>query len=169
MIERRSGGPSFQAQPAFVDGKFLVAGDLDAIAVACEIHSALKRAVRTMRRDGCQDRIHLCPCNSKERAPDSPCDGPETHRLQISRCSRMSVPRIHIDNYEHKWARSENRDVQRRRSSRIPEKQIDIIVGCRSRCEHFRPISVVVFPRLSALFPRVLGTFLQNAPWHPCC
>ena len=50
MTQRRRRRPSFHAQPAFVDGKSLVAGDLDAIAVADEIHAALQRAVRTMSR-----------------------------------------------------------------------------------------------------------------------
>ena len=69
MTQGRRGGPALHAQPAFVDWKSLVACHLDAIAIADEIHSALKRAVRAVRGDGRRDGVHPATTQSKEHAP----------------------------------------------------------------------------------------------------
>ncbi len=61
VANRLGGGPSLEAQPTFIDGKSLVTFDLDAIAVAGDVHAALKRAIRTMSRDSGRDWIHPCP------------------------------------------------------------------------------------------------------------
>jgi hypothetical protein len=50
MAQCRGRGPPLYAQATFIDGKFFVALNSDVIAVANHVHSALKRAVRAMRR-----------------------------------------------------------------------------------------------------------------------
>ena len=108
VANRLGGGPSLEAQPTFIDGKSLVACDLDAIAVAGDVHAALKRAVRTMSRDSGRDGIHPCPLPAARSVPRTSCrNGPASLRVPISKCSRMSLENDVIDKYERKHARSD--------------------------------------------------------------
>jgi hypothetical protein len=162
VANRLGGGPSLEAQPTFIDGESLVTFDLDAIAVAGDVHAALKRAVRTMRRDSGRDWIHPCPLPQQGACPGTSCrNGPACLRVPISKCSRMSLENEVVDKYERKHARTRIDEAppaaRRKRSSKDKSTQS---LPAKPLMNHFRLTPLCAFD----LCPWVFAAFQRKTP-----
>ena len=172
MPQRRRRRPAFHAEPAFVDREFPVAGDVDTIALAGQIHAALKRAVRAMRRHG--DRRGLHPVHRQEQGPCPAMHGVIAPRVAVRQFRNVHECRSQEYTSTNTHTNHAAIDTTRclmpvagRRFSKIKSTQSRRL---QHAYEHFRLIS----SELSAFCPlpsslAFFSDFLQKRAWHSCC